>query len=465
MGASKFTRRDFLRLSAAVTTGAVLAACQPAAPQVIEVEKQVPIEREVVQTVQVEKVVERIVTPTARPAQERVTVKYWGHAFMPRVKLDKVYIEQFTEENPHITVVYDTPGDYNQMLPTALAAGTAGDLFEHSNTPASQYFRQDAIVPVDYTAFGLDEGSFMDLYIEPENTLQGGIFDGELYGIPCELSNYSLHINNTLFEEAGLDPQTDYPKTWKEFVEVAEKLTKREAGKLVQRGAQLGWRNAHNVFGGQLRQRGGAEVSEDDRTATIDSPEGEYCLQWWKDWVEAGLGGPQYPVSQSEPLLGHVAMWTHTGSWRRAGLVEAEIDYSVQPAPRWDDAVRDIGFYTYAYFHMVNSKSSDSVKRAAWQLGWFLDSHPARYLDLTGLLQPQKKVLDSPVYQDTPFLDVFLKEMSKGMYGPTPPGAAEIRDTLNRMRDRVAEGMEAKESLGIANKEVQEILDEGWASL
>jgi hypothetical protein len=54
---SKLTRRDFLRFSGAAAVGAVLASCQPAAPQIVEVEKQVPVEKEVIKEVPVERVV------------------------------------------------------------------------------------------------------------------------------------------------------------------------------------------------------------------------------------------------------------------------------------------------------------------------------------------------------------------------------------------------------------------------
>lgn len=64
MDRRRLDRRDFLRLSAAAATGAALAACAPAAPQIIEVEKQVPVEKQVVKEVPVEKVVERVVKET-----------------------------------------------------------------------------------------------------------------------------------------------------------------------------------------------------------------------------------------------------------------------------------------------------------------------------------------------------------------------------------------------------------------
>jgi multiple sugar transport system substrate-binding protein len=373
------------------------------------------------------------------------------------------------EENPHITVVQEVPGDYNNMLATALAAGTAGDLFEQSNRFAGQFFLEDAIVPVDYTAFGHDEATFLDLYMEPANTLQGGYFEGELYGIPCELSIYSLHINHGLFQEAGLDPETDWPRTWEEFAAVSEKLVKRDAaGRLVQRGGDFPWQSAgvsQNVFGGQLRQLGGAEVTEDYLSPAINSTEGAKVCQLWKDWVDEGLGGPGYQTARAGFNAGAVAMCPSFGSWARPGILEGGIEYSVRPTPRWEDATVDMGCYTYAYFHMVNARSSDAVKRAAWQLAWYLDSHPVRYLESTGLLQPKNEILGSAVYQNSPFLDVFLDEMLKGRYAPSPPGLMEILDVLVRMRERLAEGMEPPETLEIAEGEIQDILDEAWAAL
>ena len=211
----KVTRRTFLRFSGGRAMLAALAACQPAAPAGGEGGQS--------------------------PAEQPIAVAYWGHAFEERVALDEVYIEQFMQENSNIEVTQEVPGEFNTMLPTALAAGTAGDLFAHSSLYLAEYHRQGAIAPVQFEAFGLAQAEFMDLYIEAENTLAGALFEGELYGIPNEVSIYALHINNDLFREGGLDPETDYPKNWTEFTAIAEQLTQRDAsGQLVQRGAQLG---------------------------------------------------------------------------------------------------------------------------------------------------------------------------------------------------------------------------------
>jgi multiple sugar transport system substrate-binding protein len=443
MSTQKLSRRDFLRLSAGGASVAFLAACQavPAA------------------------------SPGAggsqAPGEQAVEVLYWGHNHEPRVALDAEYIALFMEENPNITVVQETPGEFNTMLPTALAAGTAADLFAHTTSGGylSEYQRQDAIVPVNFEAFGMDEASFMDMYIEPESTMAGAIFEGELYGIPNEVSIYSLHINNQLFEEGGLDPATDYPKTWSEFTRVAEQLTKREDGQLVQRGALLGWKTpgiTSNIFGGQLRQIGGAEVTEDYTQAAINSPEAVRVMEFWKYFNDNGLDGPQYPQDQSQMLLGNVAMWMNTGSWRRSGLLDSGIEYTVYPLPRWEDATSDSGCYIYAYFHMVNARSNPTVQEAAWKLAWELDSHPGEYLDRTGLLQTQKRVVESDPFQNTPFLNVFLEEMTVSHYAPSPPGWGQIVDSLDRMRDRMVEGTAIEATLATAEEEINEILERAW---
>ncbi len=54
MNVRKLSRRHFLELSAVAATGAIAVACAPPTPQIIEVEKEVTVEKVVKETVQVE---------------------------------------------------------------------------------------------------------------------------------------------------------------------------------------------------------------------------------------------------------------------------------------------------------------------------------------------------------------------------------------------------------------------------
>ena len=169
------------------------------------------------------------VAPGAAPAGdsaasssgEKVKVIYWAHNFEPRVELDKQYIEQFMQENPDIEVEYEViPSDFDAKLRTALASGQGPDLFAQWNGDMGTFFAEGVIAPVSAEALGLaSQEELMNQYVSPENTLQGAIFDGKLYGIPNEVSIYACYANKAMFTEAGLDAETDFPTTWEQMKE------------------------------------------------------------------------------------------------------------------------------------------------------------------------------------------------------------------------------------------------------
>jgi len=298
----------------------------------------------------------------------------------------------------------------------------------------------------------------MDLYVAPENTLQGGIFDGKLYGIPNEVSIYACYVNKKMFTDAGLDADKDFPKTWEQMHDVAEKLTKRDAsGKLTQQGFDFDWYRPNFMYlqwGAMVRQLGGSELK-------LDTPEAEKTMQYWVDWaLKDKLGGPAYSTDQTGDFIaGKVAIRCGMGSWAKPSIEEAKIDYTVKPVPIWENAKNKNHFDIYAYFHMVSAKSAPEVQAAAWKLAWALDSHPIDYMVDAGLLQPQKVLSESKQFKDIPFMNVFLDEMSVSMYSPHVEQFSEVADALARARDRcVVQGMAIPESLKMAQNEIDKIM-------
>ena len=150
----KLNRRDFLRLSATAATGAVVAACAPATPIVIEkevirevpvekavvVEKEVPKEviKEVVKEVPVEKivkqtvVVEKEVVKAPLPVEKvklRLQTREPEMAEEEKLLWDELY-PRFREQNPHIEVEYlPMPPDFTEKIIAAAVAGNAPDIF------------------------------------------------------------------------------------------------------------------------------------------------------------------------------------------------------------------------------------------------------------------------------------------------------------------------------------------------
>ena len=393
---------------------------------------------------------------------QKVKVTYWAHNFMPRVELDKKYIAQFMKDNPNIEVDYQViPTDFDTKLRTALAAGNGPDLFAQWNGDMGTFYAQGTIVPVSAEALGMgSQDELMKLYVAPENTLQGAMFDGKLYGIPNEVSIYACYVNKKMFADAGLDAEKDFPTTWEQMHDVSTKLTKRDAaGKLTQQGFDFDWGGSAWMYlqwGAMVRQLGGSELK-------LDTPEAEKAMQYWVDWATKDkLGGPAYWTGQTEDFIaGKVAIKCGMGSWAKPLIEKAKIDYTVKPVPIWENAKNKNHFDIYAYFHMVNARSTPEVQAAAWKLAWALDSHPIDYMVNTGLLQPQKVLSESKEFKDIPYMNIYLDEMSVSMYSPHVTRFIEVADALMRARDRsVVEGMAIPESLKTAQAEIDKIMAE-----
>ena len=128
MAEKRLSRRGFLRASAMTAVGALLGACAQPTPQVIEkevpvekvvketvvVEKQVPIEKTVKETVVVEKekVVEKVVTATPEPAKFKE-----APMLAEMVKAGKLPpVDERLPANPCVCPVMDGVGKYGGTM-------------------------------------------------------------------------------------------------------------------------------------------------------------------------------------------------------------------------------------------------------------------------------------------------------------------------------------------------------------
>ncbi|GEM_PF-686627 len=238
----KLNRRDFLRLAAAAATGALVAACAPAAPQVVEVEKQVPIEKVVKETVVVEK--EVVVEKPAKP-EEVVELTFMWRTDPKENQMLEEFLPSWEEKHPDMPVkLILAPWDeFEPKLMTMVAGGIAPDIIGTGGTnPWGERFVRGMILA-------------MDPYLDTEPELAEDLFPigvksytmgGKLIALPQCMCYPGVFYNATLFDEAGVDyPPVDWKGsgwTWGDMIEAAKKLTldKDGDGKIDQYGLQPG---------------------------------------------------------------------------------------------------------------------------------------------------------------------------------------------------------------------------------
>ena len=377
---------------------------------------------------------------------EQTVIKVWLHEHPPRLPIDKAIIAEFEKANPDIKVQYEVipPSEYATKLLTAFASGSGPDVFNQVSSLVAQYYTSRILAPIDFAAMGYaDEQALTSQYL---SGFDGVRFGGKLFGIPTEVSNYACYTNNAMWKEAGLDPARDFPKTWEALPAVAEKLTKRDSnGVPIRRGYDFFFWGGSAIYywftiNTMMHQLGESVVDDVAYKPTFDTPAGQRVQQYFVDWVNKyKLGGPQYTDSRSAFLGGQLATDCSFGIWGIPQMATAKIDFSVLPAPRWADAKHDNGFDAYAYYMMVNARSSPAVQKAGWKFARAFTDHAAQLFTGAGLFTPRPDVM---AQTNDPNSQVFLSELKKAQFSPRVVGFNQITDVLVRGRDRMVQGKE-----------------------
>lgn len=130
--------------------------------------------------------------------------------------------------------------------------------------------------------------------------------NGKVYALPFYSYTMGIVYNKKLFQQAGLDASKP-PATWQEVAADAKKISALGNGVVgyQEYSAQNtgGWH-----FTAELYARGGADVSADGKTATVDTPQAQAVLQTLHDmrFTDNSVGTKQ--------LLGWADLLTNAGA-------------------------------------------------------------------------------------------------------------------------------------------------------
>jgi len=201
----KLSRRNFLRLSTAAATGAVLAACAPAEPQVVTVKETVEVEKEV--QVEVEKEVEVPVEVAAAVVNIEVwaeanEVEHWrADAPMKAAPLVNDMLEAAGDPR-RVTVdgLNDDAGwaDYKKKFTLAADAGEAPHIVCSGHEDVPVWANAGYIVPLD---------DCITMYPEYENVIESlwaaGQWNGKTWAVPQDTEARPMFFNKTKLAELG----------------------------------------------------------------------------------------------------------------------------------------------------------------------------------------------------------------------------------------------------------------------
>ncbi|HEY62328.1 MAG TPA: sugar ABC transporter substrate-binding protein [Anaerolineae bacterium] len=218
-------RTKWFVLTLAILASVLLSQCTTQEPK--EIVKTVVVTKEVAgETVEIVKtvIVTQEVEKEAPPAEEtgpRTLTFFTTEADPPQLEILSEIIDEYHEAHPDvfIDVVTGTPATRGERITTLLAAGADAGIFEIEAAFTRDWADAGYLLPLNdifEDIGGVDEyvpGSYFEL-------------NGNVYALPYATSVYGLWYRTDLFEEAGLEPPTNYY----DLLAAAETLTDPQKG-------------------------------------------------------------------------------------------------------------------------------------------------------------------------------------------------------------------------------------------
>ena len=403
----------------------------------------------------------------------QIELVFWTHEDPNRTPLEEKYIQEFEKMYPNVKIKRVTypSKKISEVILTAFAANKGPDIFNMEIQNEYPYIVNGRVAPIDLEA--LDLKSFEELKKEyVEGALDPVTYDGEIYGLPLELTNWAVFVNKKYFREVGLDPDKDYPKTWEEMMEVSEKLVIRDGEILKRRGFDFRYPYYLTFFLPMVEQLGGKLISDDKKTAIVNDDAWLKVLKYMKEWGPNGknLGSPTYTNARKLFNKDNNTVTMCLSGLYQIDRIRADNpefyesgEWMIIPFPVFEDAVNDVRCNYYGHYYMVNAQSSKEKQYWAWKFISFMLSHPEDYLLNVGLVQPKISLINSEVFKNYPYADVFIKDMEKSHSVPLLINGPQFNQLIREAVESVMlTDTTPEEALKILKEKANELLKEEW---
>ena len=391
-----------------------------------------------------------------------VEIDYWQYFFKERVEAMDALIKQFEVANPDITVKQTTfpYADYQTKVAAAIPAGEGPDLVQLYYGWLAQYMKAGLLQPLPSDAFNPAE---IDRDFFP--IVRNMKVDGQYYALPTAVRSLALFWNKKLFKEAGLDPEKP-PQTLDELVEMARKLTKRDAaGNLLVEGVttDLTMQDQHWVREVLVRQFGGQPYSDDNRTVAYDDEAGIKAANWYADLISkekvAEIG---FLTDQPTAFKSGKAGITIDGSFR-LGAFDGQkgLEYGVAELPAYNGKRSNFSSY---WVNGITSKAKDAKRDAAVKFLKFVTTPEAMelWLHTVGELPARVSVAAKESNRNDPKYGPFIRGLE---YAHATDFVDELaqRKVMIDLFDRITlQKTSPADAVRIAAEEEQKILDANY---
>lgn len=412
-----------------------------------------------------------VILLSAPALQADMELTFWTHEDPNRTEIENRYIDEFEKANLGVKIkrVTNPSKKMAELVLTAFAANQGPDIFNLQIEDEYAYIINRRLAPVDHKAAGFDNlQSIYNAYIP--KVLDPVTFEGSLYGLPLELTNWCVYINDRVFKSAGLDPGRDYPKTWEDMVAVSQKLVIREGEIIKRRGFDFRYPYYLVSMVSMAEQLGGKLISDDGKLAIVNDQAWIRFLSFMQEWGPNGknMGSPTYTNARKIFNKDNNDIGMCMSGLYQAGRIRADNpdfynsgEWRVVPYPTFKNAVNDVAGAYYGHYLVVNAQKPKENQSMAWKFIGYMLRHSEEYLSKVGLIQPTKTLMASKTFKEMPYSNVFKEDMERGHVVYYGENSAKIQEHVREAVESVMlSGVSPQDALKTLRRKAQETLEE-----
>jgi multiple sugar transport system substrate-binding protein len=280
-------------------------------------------------------------------------------------------------------------------LQTAFAAGQGPDIFLISIGDFLLYYNGGVLL--DLTPY-MEDAAKKDFF---PSVMETRIVDEKIYGVPMDVEPMAMFYSLKAFEEAGLS-ESDIPKTWDQFLEIAHKLTKGDRfGCLFETTPNYYQNFTWYPF---MWQGGGEIATPDGKHSAFASPATVQALKFWQDTIQQNVAPRNMLGSGGWDVIANLASgfcaMQNMGIWGVSYLREyaKDFQYGVFPLPLPPNGQQRNIFGGWAFAANAKGKNpEEAAKFCVWAVGSTQDDSIQRGVDwckAKGNLSPRKSALE-----------------------------------------------------------------------
>ena len=317
-------------------------------------------------------------------------------------------------------------GDYYTQLSTAFAGGDVPNVAVMHQHRLVDFAGRDLLLPLDDAFASSSVIDFAD-YTAPAQAAAS--LDGTAYALPFDVHASLWHVNQDIYEAAGLtdaDGNAIMPTSTDELIAQCEAIEAAGSQCFAHDWFEFGV--GARLFLALVQQQGGT-LTDASGVATPDSAEGVEALSFLNELAEFSDAQQGYTDSQSAFLNGDAAI-LHNGTWvvdqysREAGFsyLATSVPTLYDQPSAWGDS--------HMWVLPASANEDPALQAASVEYLEFLYENIENWAKGTGHIAPRTSVLTGGALDDAPQRDNYAETASIAGLVPSVEGWAGAWDAL-----------------------------------